>query len=494
MIRCFVSIHINFLCFSSSSKSVPQACDKWDSRHANVRMCTTSPILHARPGGAGQPCMPKVNLHFLFITCHWTKNVIELVHLKKIVLGTFSPVSNCLCLQKCWFIETRVWTGRPTRPMFYEREFYVRNPSIWNQSKHWRTNTNACENGPLAKGKTIKKIGGVEQKHDSWDDTVRKRVRDTLQQPQPDTWFLMTQRRKDGFPLGKSWAAIDATIVSSLTTQAAPQQHRGQYNGTGLRDARRSKRRTCLDFVQPGRCRLVVFGVETGGRLSEETAGFFATSPKPEPAKAPNPCEKKSCAKLSLLPSAPDGPQSWPIPPSAPLRQACYAKTPHPTTTWMASDHHVADSPPTCHVSPPPPAEPKPALKEHGLDLATPPSLRMEADQENDIFVALRMPCKTVLSLPLPGQCPKYSSPRPISCRKKVRGKGGRTCKFYIGTRKKVREKKGYTHTGTHSETTKKMWIGELTKRQMNNMNIISSTIKVAEFIPKMVRAKHVSP
>ena len=37
------------------------------------------------------------------------------------------------------------------------------------------------------------------------------------------------------------------------------------------------------------------------------------------------------------------------MPPSPPLPQACYARTPHPTTTWMASYHHVANSSPTCH-------------------------------------------------------------------------------------------------------------------------------------------------
>ena len=67
--------------------------------------------------------------------------------------------------------------------------------------------------------------------------------------------------------------AIDTTIVSPLTSKAAPRQHRGQYAGTALRDARRSKERTYPELVQPGRCRLVVFGVEAGGRWSEEAAG-----------------------------------------------------------------------------------------------------------------------------------------------------------------------------------------------------------------------------
>ena len=158
---------------------------------------------------------------------------------------------------------------------------------------------------------------------------------------------------------------IDTTIVSPLTRQAAPRQHGGQYAGTALRDARRSKERTYPELVQPGRCRLVVFGVETGGRWSAA-----------EPARALNPC-----AKPSRLPSSPDGPPSLLMPPSPPLPQACYARTHHPTTTWMASSHHVANSSPTCHESPLPPGKPQPPLKEHGLDLATPPSPSLETDK-----------------------------------------------------------------------------------------------------------------
>ena len=60
----------------------------------------------------------------------------------------------------------------------------------------------------------------------------------------------------NGLPL---WAgnqlAIDTTIVSPLTSQAAPRQHRGQYAGTALRDARTSKERTYPELVHPGRCR-----------------------------------------------------------------------------------------------------------------------------------------------------------------------------------------------------------------------------------------------
>ena len=117
-----------------------------------------------------------------------------------------------------------------------------------------------------------------------------------------------------------------------------------------------------------------------------------------------------------------NGPPSLLMPPSPPLPQACYARTHHPTTTSMASNHHVANSSPTCHESQLPPAEPQPPLKEHGLDLATSPPL------------AWRLTSKTVTSLP--GGWPvqqsfrcfcletaQYNSPRPRSSGKKVRRK-----------------------------------------------------------------------
>ena len=158
----------------------------------------------------------------------------------------------------------------------------------------------------------------------------------------------------NGSPLWEgNQLAIDTTIVSPLTSQVAPRQHRGQYAGTARRGARRSKERTYPELVHPGRCRLVVFGVEAGGRWSEEAAGFI-----------------RQLAKARAR------------------QQACYARTPPPTTTWMASSHHAAKSSPTCHVSLLPPAEPQPPLKEHGLDLATP------------ALVAWRLTSKAVISLP----------------------------------------------------------------------------------------------
>ena len=109
------------------------------------------------------------------------------------------------------------------------------------------------------------------------------------------------------------------------------------------------------------------------------------------------------CAKLSPLPSLPDGPHSLLMPPSPPSQQGCYARTHPPTTTSMASCHHAANSSPTCHVSPLPLAEPQPPLKEHGLDLAPP-------------LVAWRLTSCL--------ETARYDSPTRRLCRKKMRRKG----------------------------------------------------------------------
>ena len=54
-----------------------------------------------------------------------------------------------------------------------------------------------------------------------------------------------------------------------------PRMRGGQYRGTALRDARRNKERTYPELLRDRRCRLVVFGIEIGGRRSDEAATFL---------------------------------------------------------------------------------------------------------------------------------------------------------------------------------------------------------------------------
>ena len=66
---------------------------------------------------------------------------------------------------------------------------------------------------------------------------------------------------------------------------------------------------------------------------AKKLQGSSANSPKPQRARALNPC-----AKPSLPPSSRDGPHSLLMPPSPPLPQACYAinQSIKPACTWAA--------------------------------------------------------------------------------------------------------------------------------------------------------------
>ena len=79
----------------------------------------------------------------------------------------------------------------------------------------------------------------------------------------------------NGLPLwGGVQLAVDTTLVSALTSAAQPRRYRGTTAGAALALARRDKERTYPELVRMGRCRLVVFAVELGGRWSTEAAGF----------------------------------------------------------------------------------------------------------------------------------------------------------------------------------------------------------------------------
>ena len=80
----------------------------------------------------------------------------------------------------------------------------------------------------------------------------------------------------NGLPLwGGAQLAVDTTLVSPLTRAGHPRMRGGQYRGTALRDARRNKERTYPELLPDRRCRLVVFGIEVGGRWSDEAATFL---------------------------------------------------------------------------------------------------------------------------------------------------------------------------------------------------------------------------
>ncbi|OLQ06448.1 hypothetical protein AK812_SmicGene10260 [Symbiodinium microadriaticum] len=80
----------------------------------------------------------------------------------------------------------------------------------------------------------------------------------------------------NGLPLwGGSQLAVDTTLVSPLTSAGVPRRRRGSTAGAALAEARRAKERTYPEFADARRCRLVVLGLEVGGRWSAEAAGFI---------------------------------------------------------------------------------------------------------------------------------------------------------------------------------------------------------------------------
>ena len=80
----------------------------------------------------------------------------------------------------------------------------------------------------------------------------------------------------NGLPMwGGSQLAVDTTLVSPLTRSGEPRSRGGTYAGAALQDARRNKERTYPELLQNRRCRLVVLGIEVGGRWSNEASNFI---------------------------------------------------------------------------------------------------------------------------------------------------------------------------------------------------------------------------
>ena len=78
----------------------------------------------------------------------------------------------------------------------------------------------------------------------------------------------------NGLPMwGGSQLAVDTTLVSPLTRSGEPRSRRGTFAGA---DARRNKERTYYpELLRNRRCRLVVLGIEVGGRWSNEASSFI---------------------------------------------------------------------------------------------------------------------------------------------------------------------------------------------------------------------------
>ncbi len=80
----------------------------------------------------------------------------------------------------------------------------------------------------------------------------------------------------NGLPLwGGAQLAVDATLVSPVRRDGRPQPHAAEADGTQLQEARRRKERKYWELLRSRRCRLVVLGLEVGGRWSDEALDFI---------------------------------------------------------------------------------------------------------------------------------------------------------------------------------------------------------------------------
>ena len=80
----------------------------------------------------------------------------------------------------------------------------------------------------------------------------------------------------NGLPLWNgAQLAIDATLVSPLGRNGDARPRAARHDGAALDSARRRKERTYPELQASRRCRLVVLGLEVGGRWSAESVNFI---------------------------------------------------------------------------------------------------------------------------------------------------------------------------------------------------------------------------
>ena len=93
----------------------------------------------------------------------------------------------------------------------------------------------------------------------------------------------------NGLPLWHgAQLAVDATLVSPVTRDGRPHDGADNHPGWAVRNAvRRKRRQTYPEIDRSRRCRLVVFGLEVGGRWAEEAATFVRLLARTRAASAP---------------------------------------------------------------------------------------------------------------------------------------------------------------------------------------------------------------
>ena len=109
----------------------------------------------------------------------------------------------------------------------------------------------------------------------------------------------------NGLPLwGGVQVAVDTTLVSPLTAAGEPRRESRRTAGAALRHARRAKERTYPELCNSGRRRLVVLGIETGGRWSPEAVTFLRLIARSRARSAPPPLQSARISAYVLRWSA----------------------------------------------------------------------------------------------------------------------------------------------------------------------------------------------
>ena len=103
----------------------------------------------------------------------------------------------------------------------------------------------------------------------------------------------------NGLPLwGGAQLAVDTTPVSPLTRAGEPRRRAGRFAAAPLHDARKAKEWTYPELLRNSRCRLVVLGIEVGGRWSEEAAAFITNLARAKTRDIPAPLRHAATASL----------------------------------------------------------------------------------------------------------------------------------------------------------------------------------------------------
>ena len=90
------------------------------------------------------------------------------------------------------------------------------------------------------------------------------------------------------YPFGRAHRRPSTTLVSPVTRAGDAQPHADRVAGTALEQAAKRKRlRTYPELAVARRCKLVVLGLEVGGRFSREAAAFLRQLAKARARESP---------------------------------------------------------------------------------------------------------------------------------------------------------------------------------------------------------------